>query len=495
MAKSISGGVANQSNVPTLNAGYGRNDGWFDITLGDTVDRIVVNSGTVEEVIDGWVSSSEVSGEVASDQPITIRIFDRSQWDNIEPTAEVISGPATLENNILKPTASGDVALRLTGSNGVVRDYTITVVYQSSAIISTNARQSRVAGILGTHCESVIGDRIVGATTSMLPIFSGYTASLSSGIYTRNTACWAYGLDLTCISPWNSKSGRYRAGTLITPRHIINSAHYELDVGNIVKFVMNDNTVVSRTITGKKRHPDYSPYYPDLTVYTLDSDVPSGIGFSKVLPSDYVDYIPDVYGIAALCLDQEEKAIISDLDGWVDYVGFTVPDSVDEQVLYENKVSGDSGNPAFLVINEELVLLTCWTYGGWGVGTFVTPLIDDLNQMIIDADTQAGVSTGYTLTEIDLSGFPNFTTQNYIIEDNDIVNGNASLWVESGTVNEKESYIMRESLTDYWTLAWDGDSWEFTATGSPTSSFSDTANDGVTPDVATFSTLNFSTPS
>jgi len=33
---------------------------------------------------------------------------------------------------------------------------------------------------------------------------------------------------------------------------------------------------------------------------------------------------------------------------------------------------------------------------------------DDLNALIVTADAQAGVSTGYTLTEADFSAFPGY---------------------------------------------------------------------------------------
>ncbi|WAQ94057.1 hypothetical protein MAR_006528, partial [Mya arenaria] len=43
--------------------------------------------------------------------------------------------------------------------------------------------------------------------------------------YVRNPHCWAYPLDLTCISPWNSNQGNRKAGTLITPRHAVWAKH------------------------------------------------------------------------------------------------------------------------------------------------------------------------------------------------------------------------------------------------------------------------------
>ena len=81
----------------------------------------------------------------------------------------------------------------------------------------------------------------------------------------------------------------------------------------------------------------------------------------------------------------------------------------------ESTISGDSGNPAFLILDlgsgPELVLLTVWTGGGAGSGTFVSSQIDDLNAAIATADANAGNGgTGYTITEADLSGFTSFNS-------------------------------------------------------------------------------------
>lgn len=80
----------------------------------------------------------------------------------------------------------------------------------------------------------------------------------------------------------------------------------------------------------------------------------------------------------------------------------------DKAALVEAATTKDELDPAFLIVNDELVLVTVWTFGGAGSGTPVAKYISDINQMIVDADTQASVSTGYTVTEADFSEFPNY---------------------------------------------------------------------------------------
>ena len=224
----------------------------------------------------------------------------------------------------------------------------------------------------------------------------------ASSTYVRNPDLWCGDLDITCASPWNSSGGHKKAGTLITPRHVIGAAHYEYSVGTVVRFVEKDNTVHDRTVIGKARHPECRNHYPDLTIYTLDSDLPSTISPCSVISSDYSDYLDGVSNdkIPCLGLDQEEKALIIDwwVRGWM-----RIPKDPKRLIFHENKIKGDSGNPAFLILDGKPVLVTVWTFGGAGAGTFLAEHISDINAMIVTADTRAGVSTNYTVTEADFS--------------------------------------------------------------------------------------------
>ena len=221
--------------------------------------------------------------------------------------------------------------------------------------------------------------------------------------YMRNEDLWCANLDLTGLSPWNSSGGHKKAGTLITPRHVIGAAHYEYSVGTVVRFVEKDaGTVHDRTVVGKVRHPKCKNYNPDLTIYTLDSDLPSTIKPYSVLPSDYSKYFDNIYKSKIPCIgfDQEEKALIID---WANGGRMRTPTDSKRLIFNESKIKGDSGNPAFLIFQGEPVLVTVWTFGGAGAGTPIANYISDINGMIATADKQAGVKTNYTVTEADLS--------------------------------------------------------------------------------------------
>jgi hypothetical protein len=309
-----------------------------------------------------------------------------------------VSGLSILDTAVTKNTTNFAFA---SGTNG-----TLSIVSYLSAAPQTTRLDSTTAVDLRIFNKS--------ATTSK-NIFTTQNHTLSS--YVRNTNCWAYDLDLTCISPWNSSTGwpggTTGAGTLITPRHIIFAAHFELPVGCNIRFITNNNTIVQRRVIAKKRHPSYSILYPDLTIGVLDSDVPSSISFCKILPDNWSNYLPtDIDGIPCLVLDQEEKALTA--DGWssvnngAGIIQLKRPSDTKRLQFYEELIVGDSGNPCFFIINNQLVILTVWTSGPSGAGTSISAEKAVLNQMINELDTSVGINTGYTLTEVNLSNFKNF---------------------------------------------------------------------------------------
>jgi len=230
------------------------------------------------------------------------------------------------------------------------------------------------------------------------PIYS--TQDHAAPAYVRNVACWAADLDLTCISPWNSTGANTRAGTLISPRHLVWAQHYSIPNGATIRFVDASNNVVTRTVVNSQRIGT-----TDLRIGVLDSDV-TGCTFAKVLPDDWATYIPtNGLEIPCLALDQQEKALVTDLYRVVSGGGtaFQVPTDATRLTFYESLIPGDSGNPAFLIINGELVILTVWEFGGAGRGSSVTA-----NKAAIEAAMVALGGTYTTLTAIDLSGFNSY---------------------------------------------------------------------------------------
>ena len=270
---------------------------------------------------------------------------------------------------------------------------------------------------------TMVDDRLTG--TAEKEIFS--TQDHDTPSYVRNADCWAADLDLTSISPWNSRSGNRRAGVLITKRHILTAAHYPLVVGDTLRFVAADGTVEVKTIIAGMNIPGWTVEHgPDIWGALLDSDVSAAIGFAKVLPADWDDYLAPyvrveggyarfdsenamfkINGIPTCCVDQEEKLLVDDGYTLRSHLGTRVPVDDTRIPFYENVVGGDSSDPIFVCINDELVLIST-VFGSPGTtwnGPSITYWRADIDAMIATLDESIETPTGYTLTDADLSDF------------------------------------------------------------------------------------------
>jgi hypothetical protein len=328
-------------------------------------------------------------------------LLNISAWDgstiNYTPSATEVS-------SFVRPADDDRVSIEYNGKT-----------YWQTGLVST--KNNILLENLRNSIEYTIDSRINNKTPSVAkPIFTLQNHNNSN--YVRNVNCWAYDLDLTPLSPWNSSGSNTRSGTLITPKHIIFSAHYEIATNSTVRFITKDNIVIDRTMVAKKTHPDYSPYYPDLTIGVLDSDVPNEINFCKVLPDNFFSYftsLSSVNFIPVMITDQEEKALVAEL------IGFNVNQN-DSYILTHNlndetpnpvrktfaefPIVGDSGNPMIMFINNTPVILSCLTYAvGLGAGSGIRYQKSTLNAMITSLDAQIGYNSGYQLTDVDLNNF------------------------------------------------------------------------------------------
>jgi hypothetical protein len=264
-------------------------------------------------------------------------------------------------------------------------------------------------------CEKEVTTRVQSLCANPKPIFS--VQDHTNAIYVRNPECWCYDLSeqLTCCSPWNSYGENQRAGTLITPRHILYSKHFPIAPGTTIRFITKDNEVVTRTITLTANDSPW-PNFPDIDIGLLNEDVPGTIKPCYILPDNYLDYlsyknIPSLSATDLPCrpgmimLDQEEKALVNDFTMFRVTFGttgaggsLTGPTKPKKAVLWENIIGGDSGNPGFIIYEGKLILLTVWTVpiGGSNIvhyKSLIHSLIDQL-------DTQAGDITGYRMQQV-----------------------------------------------------------------------------------------------
>lgn len=287
--------------------------------------------------------------------------------------------------------------------------------------------------VIPNHINISTSNRLFGKNSadSMLVYSSQnpYGGPIDAGIWVRNPQCWINGVtNISCFSPaqlsgaaWNT-----RAGTLITTKHIIQAKHFLtsiLEGGTPIIFVDENNNAIRRNLISYALDPAR-----DIAIGLLDSDVPSNIKIAKVLPTDFSTYIrvnnnnfvnfyPYLYSVV---LDQEEKAILKLFTGC--YGGAStilttitssplspnqpttmVPDSAQFSTWSETVITGDSGNPNFIIIDNELVIIsTFYTSSG---GPFISnaAAYSTINSLI----ESLSPGEGYSLTPIDLAAVYN----------------------------------------------------------------------------------------
>jgi hypothetical protein len=275
--------------------------------------------------------------------------------------------------------------------------------------------------IITNHINSSTINKLTNKIPSDRSVYSSqnpYGGVGDAGTWVRNPNCWINGVtNISCFSPAQRSGANWwqRGGTLITRKHALFAKHFVPAIlpggGTPLIFVDENNNAIRRNII------NYGYDTTDIAVALLDQEVPSNIKIAKVLPINYRDYIDIAqfnnnelseatklnYGPYAVGLDQEEKAILK----WIMWTGSTSIDAhsvstLDPYTIFtESIITGDSGNPVFLIIDNELVVLTTWltSFGG----PFVTLRYNQVNAII----ESLSPGQNYSLTPVDLDSLYN----------------------------------------------------------------------------------------
>lgn len=210
--------------------------------------------------------------------------------------------------------------------------------------------------------------------------------------YVRSATCWAADINLTCVSPWNSGNAHLWAGTAITPRHIAHAQHAFVADGSTIRFITMDGTVVERTVSSGMQIGT-----TDLRISLLSADLPATITPAKVLPDNWELYMDEIRA-PVLLFNQEERVSVADIlhirpGGGALGSDIQIQIPVDAQRLefHVERVGGDSGNPVFLIVGNEPVLLFCFQTSVWG-----TTLIED-NRAAVAAAIETLGAFGHSL--------------------------------------------------------------------------------------------------
>ena len=195
--------------------------------------------------------------------------------------------------------------------------------------------------------------------------FVDYSKGAPDDRFAANPKFWGKGIDFSCASPWNGAGGSQRAGTLISKRHIVFANHFPISNGTRLVFVGEDGGVCPCYMV-KSVHIKHS----DIVIGLLNAEVTPNIRPAKILPADYELHIGDGQGLPVVTMNQREEALLGALEAiptngtpWRT-MGSYKRNDVRWARLEKGIGGGDSGNPAFLLVGNELVLLYCLTNRG-----------------------------------------------------------------------------------------------------------------------------------
>lgn len=295
-------------------------------------------------------------------------------------------------------TWAGNGTARLTLTTATAA-YTADVTTSTATGASTDTWLSDVSGSLRAHLVSQIDSRLAGKTASTaIPMWTTRTPSTQT--YTRAAGCWGADIDLTPYAAYDSSMPDTAWGghTLITPRHVLGAQHHFGSGSQTLHFVKADGTCVVRTITAVTYIPG-----TDIRIGLLDSDVPSGIAFARVLPTSWLNKLPTLTTrrVPAARITQLMQLTVTDmwLSGITTHAEPAAPARTD---WYRAAYSGDSGTPGFLIIAGQMVLLNAAYSPGGGSGPFLTAYHAEINTAL------TSLGGGHQLTDVDLSAFTTF---------------------------------------------------------------------------------------
>ena len=311
-----------------------------------------------------------------------------------------IQGPASYADGVLSrnDSVTGEVMVTLELSrNGVSRSVTASVAWDGTGVVETGSALDTASLRYGidAYVRQVVGSQNAGTALSR---FSSRSFDGNGDItYTLNPAFWARDHDLTCVSIGNSQAGVHRGGTLVSPQHVIFATHYPISNGRRLYYVDAAGALVTRTLAAQQTITG-----TDIIVGKLDSPVPAGVNFARVLPVNHASYAPNGHDGVPVChFDQFGRCSISkglggtSADTYFNKIALALSGNLSGYL--NTTIGGDSGQPLLLLLPGQTVLGACFHVpsGGPGIRYYRT--------QVNAAMTALG--GGYQLTDADFSNF------------------------------------------------------------------------------------------
>jgi hypothetical protein len=361
------------------------------------------NSGSQSFITISGATFSQSTGATRTNYQMQAFLVGGAQTTSVSWSSSNTGVGAIDSNGFLSYVSDGQTNITAEFS----RDSATTgITFQTQTGVTVRTLSSYQEGTLANNATTGIDALLMSEKqTDIYSVRNNETAT-----YTRNTGFWGSGINLSCVSVWNSQEWNpRRGGVLISPRHVLFSAHYPIFNQNVLRFVNNQNQVFSGVVSGTAFHPNYDALNlkNDIQIAVLTQDI-TGVSFAKIMPVFSGKHVTEGFNrnIASFIVDSERKALVYDY-GFTDqenFAYFTNPVSINKEIrktFSEGIVAGDSGSPAFFLLNGEPVLIGAASYGGATSMqcSFLGGQISAINSMM------SGLGGGYQVSAFNISGF------------------------------------------------------------------------------------------
>ena len=189
-----------------------------------------------------------------------------------------------------------------------------------------------------------------------------------SGKFAPNPYFWASDVDFSCLSPRSDRFGGLRGGTLVSKRHFLFAWHFPIPKDTRLHFLDAAGQVCTCSVDAIRKVGN-----EDIGVGLLNAEVTPDIHPVKILPTDFTNYVGTAEGLPVVAFDQEGKALVLDLHAipteskrWAMFT--RKPKDASRLSYYERIIPGDSGQPCFMIVGKEPILLYCHKMPGGGGG-------------------------------------------------------------------------------------------------------------------------------
>lgn len=292
------------------------------------------------------------------------------------PVGDIVTY-TNLSPNILTVNDSGQTTYVSNGSGSVnvnsklkKRTRRIEVPTYQTPITNTKVYLSFVTSSLAYNISSSVVQMVAGLTSSTTTYNLYSSVNDTSKVYTRNGNLFCKDINLTCI-PVSRDGHQLGKGCLVSKNILLTAAH--VGGGSSYTFVDNNNNIVTRSVLATtnisnsdiivvKLQDVTGSIRPCKVAYIPNSKLTVEANNTKHLLSIYTNQFREMH-ICNIVLNQYANH---------DYIYYN--NSLSE--WYKSIITGDSGNPYFLIASGEAYLAGTWhtSYGGSSVGQFFSDI-------------------------------------------------------------------------------------------------------------------------